>query len=339
MTCLAGYRHQRGVHCGSAALRNVFVHFTGRPMSEALCFGLGAGLGFTYYKAPGSSFLLTMGRGSYIENQFCNVLNVHLSAHHADDPQAGWEFLRACVDAGRLAMIDADMFHLPYMVQSLGLKEGVHFGGHKVLVVGHDGERVLLADYAWPQPQSVSLAELMRARGSQGCPSEPRNACYTFDFPDEIPDLGWAVRAALQTMVELMRHPFREFNGLPALERFCRQVTRWGRVYAGEELAQMTWLTAFMLEKAGTGGGNYRNLYSRFLKEAAELAGDPRLQQAADVYRELARHWREVASLLDESAEDPRRGMYIRGGQPQLLLDEIAALELRGLASIEECLQ
>src|SRR5262245_37266693 len=115
MTPLASYRHHRGVHCSSAALRNVFVHHTGQPISEAMCFGLGAGMGFTYYKAPGSSFLLTMGRGSYIESHFCNVLNVHLRSHHADDADAGWDYLRACVDAGELAMLDADMFHLPYM--------------------------------------------------------------------------------------------------------------------------------------------------------------------------------------------------------------------------------
>jgi len=44
-----GLQHIPGVHCCSSALRDVMVYY-GYPFSEALCFGLGSGLGFIYMK-------------------------------------------------------------------------------------------------------------------------------------------------------------------------------------------------------------------------------------------------------------------------------------------------
>ena len=38
-----------GIHCGSVAIRNV-VNFFGVDYDEAVCFGLGSGIGFFYTK-------------------------------------------------------------------------------------------------------------------------------------------------------------------------------------------------------------------------------------------------------------------------------------------------
>ncbi len=338
---LGGYRHLRGVHCVSMSLRNLSAHYAGVRWSEALCFGLGAGLNFTYLREPGSPFFLCMGRGSDMEEHFADALGIHLEIYRSQDGEVAWEHLRSLLDRGLLAVIEADMFHLPYMVQSLGLMPGVHFGGHKLLPVGHDPARgtVDVCDYAWAPPFTLSREQLGRARGSRECPEPPSHRCFVFRFPEPLTPLTEAVPMALRTMVRQMRYPFLHFNGLPAIEKFCRQVARWGRVMKGEELRVNTELTAFMLEKAGTGGGNFRNLYHRFLREAADLLEAPGLEQAAGTYRRLAGAWREVAALLGEAAADPRRGMYDPAGPQQLLLDEVAALEQRGVEEIDAFLR
>ncbi|HAU13115.1 MAG TPA: peptidase, partial [Gammaproteobacteria bacterium] len=45
--------HRPGRHCGSSAIRDL-LEYHGLFMSEACCFGLGAGLGITYVEIPGS---------------------------------------------------------------------------------------------------------------------------------------------------------------------------------------------------------------------------------------------------------------------------------------------
>lgn len=333
----ASYRHIRGVHCVTTALRSLLHHFTGEKWSEGLCFGLGSGLNFTYVRERGAPFFLIMGRGSYVETHFCDALGIRLESYRSDDPVLGWEYLRSLLDRGTLAMVDADMFCLGYLVQALGLMDGVHFGGHKLVVPGYDPEegRVLVCDYAWQEPWSLTIDQLQRARSSTDCPSPPRNACFTFHFPDGLPPLSHAIPWALETTVRQMRHPFLPVNGLPAVDRFCRQVARWGRIFDEEDLRVHTALTAFMLEKAGTGGGNFRNLHHRFLSTAADLIGAPELLRVAAVYKRLAVAWREVAGLLEESLEDPGGGLYAPGGAPQRLLDEIALLEHQGIADTE----
>ena len=42
---IEGWKHLKGVHCGSAALRDICIYY-GQDFSEQMYFGLGAGLGF-----------------------------------------------------------------------------------------------------------------------------------------------------------------------------------------------------------------------------------------------------------------------------------------------------
>ena len=44
--------HFPGKHCASTGLRNI-VNFHGIQMNEAMCFGIGEGLGLWYFNPPG----------------------------------------------------------------------------------------------------------------------------------------------------------------------------------------------------------------------------------------------------------------------------------------------
>jgi len=301
-----------------------------------MCFGLAAGLNFTYVREFGAPFFLVMGRGSYMESHFCDAIEAQLEVSHADDAELAWQHLKACIDAKQLAMVDTDMFELPYMVQRLNLPEGMHFGGHKLLVTGYDeaAGTVQLADYAWLEPRVVALDRFKIARDSRECPSRPRNACFVFHFPDELPPRRRSIRAALATVVNQMRHPFRQYNGLPAIERFCRQVTKWHLSMQGEDLRRNLALAAFMLERAGTGGGAFRNLYARFMAEAADELGAAAIAESARLYRSLAMRWREAAALLDAAAEDPATGMFAPGPAARQLMAAIDAEEHQAIELI-----
>jgi hypothetical protein len=154
-----------------------------------------------------------------------------------------------------------------------------------------------------------------------------------------LPALESAIPMALATMVTQMRHPYRHFNGLPAIVRFCRQVPKWNLAMQGDELRRNLALTAFMLEKAGTGGGAFRNLYSRYLSEAGDMLDAPELRAAALTYRTLAAQWRDVAGLLDESVDQAGAGIFSPGDTVRTRMTDIADNEARGIDLIASWLK
>ena len=332
---LPEYRHTRGVHCVTTALRNAVLHYTGRLMSEAMVFGLGAGLNFSYIRDRSSDFLMVLGRGTAVESIFCDGLGIHLQSMWTKSPSVSWEFVREMIDRDRLVMVDCDMFHLSYMVNSLGLSMDLHFGGHKALVTGYDLEArtAFLSDYNWSEKQVVPLPELARARGSTDCLSAPDNTAMVFDFPETLVPLRTAIQLGLERMVGQMRGP-NHLTGLRALERFRRQVTKWRDTLPEPAAIRNTRMTAFMAEKAGTGGGNFRRLYARFLREAAEVMRDDRLTAASRVYARLSGCWRRLAALMETASRDMTRGLYDPAEGGARLVTEIWDLENRGVDAV-----
>ena len=61
--------------------------------------------------------------------------------------------------------------------------------------------------------------------------------------------------------------------------------------------------TAMLMEKAGTGGALFRNLYRDFLKESADLLESDQIHEAFLEFSEIAELWTDVASLLDKAGE------------------------------------
>ena len=112
------YKHLLGTHCVTAALRNLVHYYTGEVMSEAMIFGLGSGLNFTYIRRPGSNFFLTMGRGTEIETLFADLVNIDLDCVLFRERGPAWQFVQELISEQHPVMVDTDMFHLPYMIQS-----------------------------------------------------------------------------------------------------------------------------------------------------------------------------------------------------------------------------
>ena len=75
-----------------------------------------------------------------------------------------------------------------------------------------------------------------------------------------------AARRSRATRAQMIEPAMGEFEGLPALRRFAAEVGDWP-----EQLEDWQWSARFcyqVIERRGTGGGNFRLMYSRFLAEA-----------------------------------------------------------------------
>ncbi|MBW2356314.1 MAG: BtrH N-terminal domain-containing protein, partial [Deltaproteobacteria bacterium] len=68
--------HRPGVHCASTGLRDLAA-FHGLDWSEAMCFGLGAGLGLWYLSLPGlSPSRMVHVRSADIEEQLFTRIDI-----------------------------------------------------------------------------------------------------------------------------------------------------------------------------------------------------------------------------------------------------------------------
>jgi Butirosin biosynthesis protein H, N-terminal/Domain of unknown function (DUF4872) len=270
-TMVPGYKHVPGNHCGSTALRNLLA-FHGLEMSEEMALGLGAGISFYYVALDGSSpSRFTNGRTGRLEELFVELTGAPLRLETFDEPDAAWDAAREVVDDGRPAILITDLYYLDHYGSS------AHFPGHAVVLAGYDSEAAYLSDTSFEELQTTRLEGLKRARHGEH-PVFPL-AGHMFTVPEgtEVGDLSGAAPAAIERCARGMLEPgLGDFQGLPALRRFAREVGGWP-----EEADDWRWCARFLyqvIERRGTGGGNFRLMYSRFLEEAgydeATLAGE-----------------------------------------------------------------
>jgi hypothetical protein len=296
-TMVPGYHHEPGYHCGSTALRNLLA-FHGLECSEELAFGLGAGPCFYYVVLDGQSpSRFTNGRVARLEERFVELTGAPLLLETSEDPEASWAAARAVVDSGRPAILLTDLYHLDHYGRS------AHFPGHAVVLAGYDAERAYLSDTAFEELQTTRLDNLALARHEKH-PAYPLSG-HLFHVPDgaELADLTRAAPRAVERAARAMLEPeLGEFQGIPALRRFAAEVGDWPQ--AAEDWQWCARFTYQVIERRGTGGGNFRGMYARFL----EQVGYGEAAHAADA----AERWTALAgALLTASESDaPEPGLW-----------------------------
>ena len=283
-----GYRHRPGNHCGSTALRNLLA-FHGLELSEEMAFGLGAGACFYYVAIEGQSpSRFTNGRVSRLEEQFVELTGAPLELRTFPGPDESWEAARRVIDAGRPAILLSDLYHLDHYGRS------AHFPGHAVVLAGYDDELAYLSDTAFEELQTTRLENLARAR-HESLPVFPL-AGHMFSIPGdaELGDPRAAAPGAISSCARrMLEPPMGEFEGLPALRRFTAEVAAWP-----EAAEDWRWCARFnyqVIERRGTGGGNFRAMYSRFLDEAG--------YEEAALAATASERWTALAEALREASE------------------------------------
>ncbi len=292
-----GYVHVPGNHCGSTALRNLLA-FGGVAVSEEMAFGLGAGACFYYVALDDQSpSRFTNGRTSRLEEEFAELTGSGLRLQRFEDPEASWDAARQSVDAGHPALLLTDLYYLDHYGKS------AHFPGHAVVLAGYDETVAYLSDTAFDELQTTTLESLAHARHSEH-PVYPLSG-HMFTLRDSLDAeeiAAAAPRAIERAAGRMISPPLGDFEGLPALRRFAAEVGEWPQA-----VEDWQWCARFnyqVIERRGTGGGNFRLMYSRFLGEV----GSPQAPVAA----EAAERWTALAGALHEASEadEPEAGLW-----------------------------
>jgi hypothetical protein len=303
-----GYRHTPGNHCGSTALRNLLAHH-GVEISEEMALGLGAGVSFYYVPIDGQSpSRFTNGRVGRLEEQFIELTGAPIRLETFEDPEASWEAARAAVDSDRSAILLTDLYFLDHYGSS------ARFPGHAVVLAGYDSEVAYLSDTGFEELQTTRLENLARARHGKHPLFPLEGHMLTVPNGAEIGDVREASgRAIERNAQQMLDPPMGDYEGLLALRRFASEVGDWP-----QELEDWQWCARFcyqVIERRGTGGGNFRLMYSRFLRELGN--------EHAGLAAEAAASWTSLAAALLAASESdeptPRLWSPVRAGAARVL--------------------
>ncbi len=123
--------------------------------------------------------------------------------------------------------------------------------------------------------------------------------------------------------------------GTKGIQHFANEIGKWPKEYPPGKLPfqQLYEVTYIMLEEDGTGGGCFRYLYSKFLKEASEHLDIKEVADLGEQYRQVGEKWTKVAHLIRGIPSNPKNTIEIKEG-----LLEIAKEEEKILSSLKNVL-
>jgi hypothetical protein len=308
---LNGFQHFTTHHCVTGSLRHVYT-YNEHAISEDMLLGIGAGVSFSYWHFKGQTPFMG-GRGNFerpgvegLEKTTGRRTGVAVESYTTSSARKAERALLEMLDAGQPVMIQCDMGFLPYF--DFGDAD-YHFGAHIVVVCGYDAEtrQVLIADRD-EELHAVSIEDLEKARGSAHKPFPPKHRWYAFDFSGKRQPTADEVREAITEQAQGMLEPPISNIGVKGIRKAARRALKWPD-QMDEEALRFTLFNAFIFIDAtgGTGGGIFRTMFSRFLREAAEITGEARLNESADAFQRIGDRWQEVATLFKRGweGEDP----------------------------------
>ncbi|MEV8313335.1 BtrH N-terminal domain-containing protein [Streptomyces sp. NPDC059900] len=311
-------------HCETTAL-GVLLRHEGLDLSEPLLFGLGSGLSFVYWDSKALGFPFLGGRVKPFEltRNLVTVLGLELAVAETTSPRKAWQNVAAPIDAGRPVGLQLDSYHLDYFSTK------VHFGGHVVAMYGYDEQNAYLVDTD-PQGGAVttSLAALARARGERG-PMAARHRSFTITAPGGLPCPRDRIIPAIKTCADAFLNPPIANLGHRGIEKAAGQVPKWLR--RSDDPGQDLPRAALLMEKAGTGGALFRNLYRDFLAECAQLIDSRHLRTGHSLYGEAAALWSQVAALVAAAGTSAQASDLVQAGS---LLHDLSRIEREAMRAL-----
>jgi len=306
-------------HCVTGSLKHIY-DFHGYPISEDLLLGLGRGIGFVYFHFKGTDPFYG-GRANHerpgeegLEKTIGRRTGVAVESHTTSSARKAQQALRDMLSSAEPVLVYLDMGYLPYF----DFPSEYHFGGHVVVVAGHDPEsdEVLIADRD-PELHPVAWDVLEEARGSRFKPFPPQHRWYSFDFSSARPPTPDDVREAIGEVCRGMLEPPISNLGVEGIRKAITETRQWPKVLDHEALRRTCFNVAIFIDhRGGTGGGIFRHMYARFLVEAATLCAEPRLAELGPVLTAIGDRWEDVAAVFSRAAE---------AGDPAGLLDAATA--------------
>ena len=285
-----------GHHCETVATGSL-LNQIGIELSEPMLFGLGEGLGFIFWNMKIMDFPFIGGRikPDLLTQNITRNLNLELKVKETSSIKKAWENIKHNIDNNIVTALKLDCYHLDYFTKKF------HFAGHYVAMYGYDKRIAYLVDTI-PQGSLVktSLKNLELARNEKG-PMSSRNLSYSIKKTDKKYDLKKSILTALRNNAKDYLNPPIKNIGYKGIFKLSNEIKKWFKT--SKDIQRDFTITAILMEKAGTGGAIFRNLYRDFLKESFDILKIERIKIAHEQFIEIAKSWLEVSRLFDKAGK------------------------------------
>lgn len=280
-----------GQHCETTATGSLILHL-GVKLSEPMLFGLGEGLNFIIWNMKTMNFPFLGGRikTDLLTRNITRNLNLKLIVRETSSIKKAWENVKEYIDSGSPVGIKLDCYHLNYFTNKL------HFAGHYVAMYGYDVDSAYLVDTIQQGGfVKVSLKNLELARNEKG-PMSSKNLSYTIEATHKKYDLKKAIIQAIDNNAKNYLNPPIQNISYKGILKTSKEIIRWFN--RSKDIEGDFKTTAMLMEKAGTGGALFRNLYRDFLKESFQILEIEEIGKSYEMFVEIAKLWKEISKLF-----------------------------------------
>jgi len=288
--------HYDGQHCETTATGTLLKQLD-IELSEPMLFGLGEGLGFIFWNMKTMSFPFIGGRikPDALTENIARNLSLELTVKETSSQQKAWDNVKELVDNGQIVGLKLDCFYLEYF------SAPIHFAGHYVALLGYDNSFAYLVDTKQQGGEvKTSLKSLALARAEKG-PMASKNLYYTLRKTGQEFDLKKAIVTAIRNNANEYLNPPITNIGYKGILKTSSEIIKWYK--QSKDIENEFKTTAMLMEKAGTGGALFRNLYRDFLKESYDLLKLDKLKLGHVAFIEIANLWTSVSNLFDKVSQ------------------------------------
>jgi hypothetical protein len=346
MAILSDYDHFDGRHYETGSIQNVLAYqgvkapHTGRPYSEALLMGISGGATFGYFNFHYEGYLPILpllSRNTFDPFEtLLTRLGIRQDLRRTTTPDKGLTNLHDTLESGRPAIIWADVATLPYNGYH---KDQAVWGMLPLVVYGLDDENAYLADRSG-QPLIVRAKTLAEARARI---KKEKFAVLSLDppQPDKIPS---AVTQGIWDTIRLFSEKpprgtarnfgFRGYDHWADMLTNTRNKFSWARYYpAGPEMfAALAGYAAFPglygAVQAWGDGGFERARYADFLDEAAAILSKATLKEAAQLFRNSHRAWKDLTLIaMPEDVPQLKLARHLHDQRATFFIDHGSAAQ------------
>ncbi len=315
-----------GQHCETTTIGTMLQQFDVN-LSEPMLFGLGEGLGFYLWDIETMILPFISGRvrPQMITENLAANLKLELTVAETVSADNAWYEVKKRIDDGQIIGLKLDCFYLEYF------NRPYHFAEHFVAIYGYDQTDGFLIDTAQQGGKvKTSLQSLAIARAQKG-PMGSNHLYFTLAKTDQPFELRTAIVTAIKKNAANYLQPANPLEGNNGVRALSSQIIYWFK--ANNDVSGFK-TSAKMMEKAGTGGALFRNLYRDFLKESYELVPLDELKTAYETFVEIAKDWNKVADLFIRISETKDFGFVQEASELLIAIAEKEKKAMQQLALI-----
>ncbi|MHB9073795.1 MAG: BtrH N-terminal domain-containing protein [Desulfobaccales bacterium] len=285
-----------GQHCEITATGSL-LNQIGIEFSEPMLFGLGEGLGFIFWNMKIMDFPFIGGRikPDSLTQNIAKNMNLKLKVEETASTKKAWESVKNNIDKNIAVGLKLDCYHLDYFTNK------IHFAGHYVAMYGYDENSAFLVDTKQQGSKvKISLKNLELARNEKG-PMSSKNLSYIIQDQKNDYDLKRAIVIAIKNNSKDYLNPPIKNIGYKGVQKVSEEIIKWFK--ASKNIERDFKTTAMLMEKGGTGGALFRNLYRDFLQESYTLLKIEKIDEAHKMFSEIAILWTKVSNLFEKTAK------------------------------------